>query len=267
VRARFRGVRGSVPWASAESIRFGTNTPCIELRDRRNDGLLVLDAGTGLVGLGDDLGEAPGRLSLLLTHYHWDHLNGLPFFQPIFNPGWDIGLWGPAFDTGPGAIQRVFRPPYFTMSYGDLPSAPTFHEIAAGHSNVAGFDVRALPLSHPGGAFAYRIRGESGDFVYATDHEFGTPTADDALAAFARGAAHVVVDAHFTPDEAPAARGWGHSTWQQAAEFGRAVDAGRLWLFHHKPGRRDDEIDEIVERARGIFPRIDAAAEGIIIEL
>ena len=107
---------------------------------------------------------------------------------------------------------------------------------------IGGFDVSAIPLNHPGGAFAYRVRGQTGDLVYATDHEFGDPAFDEPLAEFARGAAALVLDAHFTPEELPAHRGWGHSHWRQCAEFAGRVDAGGLWLFHHKPGRTDEAL-------------------------
>jgi len=264
VRARFRGVRGSVPWANAGSIRFGTNTPCVEVRDPRSDALLVLDAGTGIVGLGDDLVDRPRHIALVLTHYHWDHIQGLPFFQPVFNDGWDVAIWGPTLAAGDAAsIGTVFRPPFFTMAYGDLPSVPSLHAIGPGSHIVAGFDIRAMALTHPGGALAYRIRGDAGDFVYATDHEFGVAEVDEALAAFARDALHLVVDAQFTPEEAPAVKGWGHSTWKRAAEFAVDAGAGHLWLFHHKPGRPDDEIERLTSCARAIFPPTDAAAEGV----
>jgi ribonuclease BN (tRNA processing enzyme) len=253
-----------VPWAGAGSIRFGTNTPSVEVRNEKTDALLVLDAGTGIVALADDLGERPRSIAILLTHYHWDHVQGLPFFQPVFDPGWDLAIWGPALAAGDvRSISTVFRPPFFTMEYGELPSAPRFHTIGAGSQEVAGFDLSAFALTHPGGALGYRIRGDAGDLVYATDHEFGAADVDEGLASFARGAAHVVIDAHFTPEEAAAVKGWGHSTWKRAAEFAAEAGVGHLWLFHHKPGRSDREIEAIESRAREIFPATDAAAEGV----
>ena len=120
--------------------------------------------------------------------------------------------------------------------------------------------MSAQPLNHPGGSLAYRVRGSSGDLVYATDHEFGDQKIDEALLEFSAGAAAVVLDAHFTPDELPAHKGWGHSDWTQCARFAEACGAGRLWLFHHKPGRSDEALDAIEAEARRLFPRTDAAS-------
>lgn len=248
-------------------IRFGSNTPCIEVRDSSSDALLVLDAGTGIVGLGDELERTRGFVPIILTHYHWDHVQGLPLFLPLFKPDWDVAIWGPAFPAGDvNSVKRLFQSPYFALSFDELPPQPEIHSIGPGAYDVAGFDVRAQPLTHPGGALAYRIRGDSGDFVYATDHEFGNAAMDEALAFFARGASAFVIDAQFTPEEAPAVKGWGHSTWKAAAEFAAKVGVDRLWLFHHKPGRPDDELDRLVVCARAIFPSTHAASEGTVFE-
>jgi ribonuclease BN (tRNA processing enzyme) len=133
--------------------------------------------------------------------------------------------------------------------------------------SIPGFEISALPLNHPGGSLAYRIRGVTGDFVYATDHEFGDPDYDGPLASFAAGAAALVLDAHFTPQELPQHRGWGHSDWRRCAEFAAAHDIGGLWLFHHKPGRSDEELVRIRTDARRIFPATETASEGDALQL
>jgi phosphoribosyl 1,2-cyclic phosphodiesterase len=261
MRVRFWGVRGSVSWASATSIGFGCNTPCVEVVHEPSGSTLVLDAGSGIVGLGDAMAGRPRDVPILLTHYHWDHLQGLPFFGPLFTPGWSPTIWAPALSSG-ASVETVFDSPYFPVPYHRLPNRPPIDIVRPGEVAIGPFEVRVLPLNHPGGAFAYRIRGTGGDFVYATDHQFGDETIDRALGAFVRGARAVILDAHFVPEEMPTHRGWGHGDWAQCARFAAEHDVERLWLFHHKPGRTDDELTDIEAYAREIFPATDVAAEG-----
>lgn len=268
MRVRFLGVRGSVPWSVPASVAHGCNTPCLEVTDERTGAVLILDAGSGIVGLSLDAHGPRGEASVLLTHYHWDHLLGLPFFGALYQPGWSIGVYTPSLQShDPAWLDTIFKSTFFPVPYQSLPNLPVVRMIDRESLRMPGFDVRAIELNHPGGALAYRIRGSHGDLVYATDHEFGDPRYDVPLADFARGAAAIVLDAHFTPEERPRFTGWGHSDWRDCAEFARANGIGRLYLFHHKPGRTDDELDRIVAEARTIFPATDAAAEGTTIDL
>lgn len=263
MRARFWGVRGSVPWATPSSIGHGCNTPCIEVRNERTGGMLVLDAGSGIVGLGEALGGPPRAVPILLTHYHWDHLQGLPFFGTFYQTGWTPTIWAPVLQHIDVAfVDTIFQSPFFPIPVDHLPSRPGVQLIQPGEIEVEGFRIRVQPLTHPGGAFAYRITGDAGDLVYATDHEFGNPEVDEALAAFCSKAHAVILDAHFTPEELPARKGWGHGSWRQCTDFASAVSAGQLWLFHHKPGRNDEELAAIQTQARRLFPATTAAGEG-----
>jgi phosphoribosyl 1,2-cyclic phosphodiesterase len=267
MRVRFWGVRGSVPWATPASIGHGCNTPCLEVRDDRTGASLVLDAGSGIVGLGESLTETPS-IPILLTHYHWDHTQGLPFFSPFYHAGRDTAIWAPVLDdVSVEWVEAIFQSPYFPVPFEQLPNRPTVTLVGPGPLRVGGFRVTAQPLNHPGGAFAYRIHGDSGDLVYATDHEFGNRDIDAALLAFSADAAALVLDAHFTPDELPRHTGWGHASWQQAAEFARECRAGRLFLFHHKPGRTDADLVDIEARARRICPATSAAREAVTFEI
>ncbi|MBA2302823.1 MAG: MBL fold metallo-hydrolase [Acidobacteria bacterium] len=262
MKIKFWGVRGSVPWATPAAIGHGCNTPCIEVSDERTGSTLVLDAGSGIVGLGAALGGEPRELPILLTHYHWDHIQGLPFLAQIYQPGWTPRIFAPMFEShDPAWVETIFRAPFFPVPVEHLPNRPRVDVIGPGATRIGGFDVTALELNHPGGALAYRVRGLTGDLVYATDHEFGDPSRDEPLADFARGASAMILDAHFTPEEIGAHTGWGHSDWRTCAEFAAKHDIGGLWLFHHKPGRTDEELVSIAYDARRIFPATEAAGE------
>jgi ribonuclease BN (tRNA processing enzyme) len=263
MRVTFRGVRGSVPWAVPEGIVHGCNTPCLEVLDPATGALLILDAGSGIAGVQPARTSAGAdRVSLLLTHYHWDHLLGLPFFSTLYDPGQRLAIHTPTLAAhDPSWLETIFRSPFCPVPYDGLPNKPDVEMVGAGTVPIAGFAITALALNHPDGCLAYRIKGAAGDFVYATDHEFGDPAFDEPLAAFARGAAAIVLDAHFTPDERPQHKGWGHSDWRQCADFAAANGIGRLWLFHHKPGRSDRALEDIRAEARKIFPATDTASE------
>jgi phosphoribosyl 1,2-cyclic phosphodiesterase len=262
MRVRFLGVRGSVPYATASSIGHGCNTPCIEVFDEATGRIIILDAGSGIVGAGDSAAGDPAEIPILLTHYHWDHVQGLPFFPPLYRHGGDLTVWAPALGRTFADLETMFEAPFFPVPYDRLPSRPAIRMLAAGETTVNGFDIGVQPLNHPGGAFAYRVRGASGSLVYATDHEFGVPRIDDALRALGADATAVILDAHFTPDELPDHKGWGHGDWSQCAQFAAACGAAHLWLFHHKPGRTDEALKEIEAEARLLFEATDAASEG-----
>jgi phosphoribosyl 1,2-cyclic phosphodiesterase len=262
MRVRFWGVRGSVPYATADSIGHGCNTACVEVVDEATDRLLILDAGTGIVGLGDTLAPGAREVPILLSHYHWDHIQGLPYFTPVYRAGEAITLWAPALGGGQAELQRVFAEPYHPVPYDELPSRPSIQAIGPGESVINGFDVRVQRLNHPGGALGYRVQGTGGDLVYVTDHEFGDPAIDEPLGACVAGAAALILDAHFTPEELPHHKGWGHADWREAATFAKRCRDGRLFLTHHRAGRTDGELDRITAHAQRIFPETRAAREG-----
>jgi phosphoribosyl 1,2-cyclic phosphodiesterase len=211
---------------------------------------------------------APHPTPVLLSHYHWDHTQGLPFFGPLYTPGWTPEIYAPDFaDVPRGWVQSMFDAPNFPVPYATLPNRPSMHLIGAAPLEVGGFRVSVQRLTHPGGAFAYRVHGATGDLCYVTDHEFGDTEIDQELAAFCQNCAAIISDAHFTPDELAQHKGWGHGSWRQVAEFASACGAGHLWLFHHKPGRTDDELTRIVADARRVFPATSAACEGQAFEI
>jgi phosphoribosyl 1,2-cyclic phosphodiesterase len=230
--------------------------------------VLILDAGSGIVGLGESLQASGGPIPIVLTHYHWDHIQGLPFFTPFYRRGWQPTIFAPTIGSADRAfVEAIFQTPFFPVPFDNLESRPEVRLIPPRDLEIGEFRLRVQPLTHPGGAFAYRIKGDDGDLVYATDHEFGNPDADRALAAFCRNAAAVILDAHFTPDELPAHKGWGHGSWKECVALAAANGIGQLWLFHHKPGRTDEEMAEIATRAQAVFPSTCAASEGTSFDL
>jgi phosphoribosyl 1,2-cyclic phosphodiesterase len=257
-----------VPWTTPAAIGHGCNTPCLEITDDESGDTLVVDAGSGIVGLGPAIIGSPRDLPILLTHYHWDHLQGLPFLAQLYLPNWRPRIIAPELSGAqPDCLDTLFQSPFFPVPPDQLPNRPALEVIRGLEFTVGPFELTAIALNHPGGALAYRVRGVTGDVVYATDHEFGDPTYDDPLAEFAQGATALILDAHFTPDEWLRHRGWGHSHWRQCAEFAARVDAGGLWLFHHKPGRTDEALVRIRTDAQRIFPATETASEGEALQI
>jgi phosphoribosyl 1,2-cyclic phosphodiesterase len=281
---RFWGTRGSIPAPGPDTVRYGGNTPCIEVRTGTG-WLIVLDAGTGMRELGRSLvASANGNGiagDIFLTHAHWDHIQGIPFFAPIFQQGNHFTIWGSK--TLETSIDRVIRdqmsPVVFPVTFEGLSARIDFREIAEERHDGNGYEVRAFAVQHPGGALGYRFSSADRlghSFVYISDNELGsggTYASRDSwrhdLVEFIRGAVLLVHDATYTADEYEAHRGWGHSTYEDAVSL--ALDAGvdELVLFHHKPERSDSELDQCVARARELVERrggalrVTAAAEGM----
>jgi phosphoribosyl 1,2-cyclic phosphodiesterase len=288
LRLTFWGTRGSVPTPGPHTVRYGGNTPCVEVRTATGR-LVVLDAGTGLRELGRSLVErsngAPLEADLFLTHAHWDHIQGLPFFPPIFQAGNRFTIWGPRNLNG--GIGRVIRdqmsPVVFPVPFESLAARVDFQNLGECQPVSGDLDVATFDVQHPGGAVAYRFtsRGSNArSFVYVSDNELAPHDTyhsprdwRDRLVDFIRGANVLVHDATYTKDEYADHRGWGHSTYDEAVDL--ALDAGvdTLVLFHHKPERTDDDIDAFVAacqeaaRTHGSRLRVVAAAEGMSLDV
>ena len=263
----FWGVRGSVPAPGPKTAVYGGNTSCVEVR--AGGELIILDLGSGLRPLGETLVGKPVHGSMLLSHYHWDHIQGLPFFGPAYNPASSFDIYGA---TRGGLDVRAMLsaqmvPPYFPVPIGAFAARLDFRPIAGGEkARIGPVTVTACELNHPNGSLGYRLDFEGRSVVYGTDNEHG-PEADERLVAFAHGADVLIYDAMYTPEEyrgesGPPKIGWGHSTWEAGVRTAQRAGVGTLVLFHHDPGRADEGLETILGLARKHHPNTRIAREG-----
>jgi len=269
VRLRFWGVRGSTPTPQVENLTFGGNTSCVEIRTSAND-CIILDAGSGIRNLGQCLlKEAAGKpidIKLFLTHFHWDHIQGLPFFAPIYGPKNRVSFFTgvpdrPLQETLEGQMAK----PYFPVDFDQVAATREFNTIEpGGHVMSGGIKVIPFPLNHPQKATGYRIEVDGTVIVYATDYEHGHPTLDDTLRRYAEGADILICDAQYAPAEYETHKGWGHSTWMNAVHVARDCRARQLFLFHHDPSHDDQQMMRITEDSRMQFENTTAAWEGFV---
>lgn len=267
------GARGTVPVPYGDRLRYGGNTICLASRVAP-DHYLVLDCGSGARRLGHEIvtqrvGERT-RVDLLFSHYHFDHIEGLPLFNPLYDERVDLRIHGfaPEGRSLRSTLEGLITPPYFPVRLSGTPASIEYLELDDAPFEVGDVTVRTLPLNHPDGCIAYRLERAGRSVVFATDHEHGDPEVDAALLEFARGTDHLIYDATYVPAEYESLRkGWGHSTWYAAVATARDADVGRLVLFHHHPDHSDDDLDEILQIARGEFPETVMAAEGMSVPL
>lgn len=267
---KFHGARGSVPVSQAAYDRYGGDTICLTM-ELAPDHFLVIDAGTGIRAFARQL-PAGGKLefSVLLTHFHWDHLLGLPFFRPLFHASNTFHFYGTAREgrSVEEAISGVFQPPWFPLPLQDTPSTKTYLDVFEnGPVTIGDLTVSAAGLKHPQGVTAYRLDRGDRSVVFATDVERGDADSDQALQELAHGANVLIHDAQYQPDEYDLHEGWGHSTWRQAVEAAEAAEVEHLILVSHDPDRSDDKVDEILADARVEFPNTDAAYAGLEVPL
>lgn len=270
LRLRFWGVRGSTPAPEPGNLGYGGNTACIEVQYGAGPPL-ILDAGTGIRGLGLALAERlsadPSPISLFLTHFHWDHIQGIPFFAPLYMPSSQLRFHSVRPPAELGAIlERQMESPYFSARAA-VQSDLRCVQLQSDGVQMGELLVKPVPLCHPGGAAGYRIEAPHGSIVYACDHEHGDETIDRGLRRLARDADVLIYDAQFTPEQYAQRKGWGHSTWVEGASVARDAGVRQLILFHHDPQHDDRSVSNIVEQAQAEFENTIAAKEGWTVTL
>ena len=294
---RFWGVRGSTPTVDQATWRYGGNTPCLELTTPGGT-RFILDCGTGLRMLGNQLAgcnsiasiipgsngtltkspaganEAPIHAHIFVTHYHWDHIQGIPFFAPLYSPQNSFHFY--SFRSqflGRDSLKQVFETqmayPYFPVNVSAMSADREFTEIAGGETfQIDDAKISIFWLNHPQGCLGFRFETSAGIIAYATDNEPGDAKLDRNLAQLASGADIFINDAQYTPEQlAGPRRGWGHSSWLAGTQTAREAGARNLVLFHHDPDSTDREVDDLLRQARQHYENVWAAAEGMAMSL
>lgn len=266
ISAKFWGVRGSIPTPLADTTGFGGNTPCLEIRLPSGE-ILIIDGGTGARQLGARLmQQASGEslsLHFFLTHFHWDHIQGIPFFQPLYSKENTVTFYAmtPPAVTAETLVGQMSIP-YFPVDFKFLPAKRNFVETPGREFHFGDTRITSFPLHHPQGCRGYRLEQGGSTLVFASDLEHGDPEYDRILLEAAEGADVLVFDAQFTPEEYERRRGWGHSTWVEATRVAKQAGVKRLILFHHDPAHDDDIMRKILCEARQAFPETSIATEG-----
>jgi phosphoribosyl 1,2-cyclic phosphodiesterase len=272
MEVKFWGVRGSTPTPQIENLRYGGNTSCVEIRV---DGqIYIFDCGTGFRILGKSLlrefANAPLYAHIFLSHFHWDHIQGIPFFAPLYeNPDSFFFFHSSNRGGGLGAtIEHQMDDPYFPVNMTEMAAHRNFYDIGEGRIAFDNCVIDSMWLNHPQGCLGFRITSGDSVVVYATDTEPGAPVFDQTVRKLAQGADTLIYDAQYLPEEYEARRrGWGHSHWREAVNIARESEVKHLVLFHHDPDHCDDCIDKIVKQAEQHFPHVTAASEGLVLHL
>jgi phosphoribosyl 1,2-cyclic phosphodiesterase len=282
----FWGTRGSIPTPGAATARYGGNTPCVAVEGAGGQ-LVVLDAGTGIRALGVELVanlNGAARVEILLSHAHWDHIQGLPHFKPFFAPGNSVRIWGTR--QGTASLESILRqqmdPAVFPVPLDALSASLTVQQVDAEEFSIGEFRVRTMKLRHPGTTLGFRLTPATGgpSMAYVTDNELGAGGQYEVPAswrrdfvAFLKGVELLIHDAMYTPTELEQHRGWGHSTYEETVTLAQDAAVKKLVLFHHEPEHDDKAMDALLASARKFAKQrggsldVIAAQEGMKVTL
>ena len=276
---RFWGTRGSIPAPGPQTQRYGGNTACVELR--RGEALFILDAGTGIRELGDKLmRDFAGRKlqgHIFVTHTHWDHIQGFPFFVPAYVRGSRFRLHGArgALKSFEARFRGLMDPDYFPVQLADMAATLEFSDVTGEAFECEGVQIETIPTNHPGVDVAYKFRAEGRTAVYLTDHETYEPMhgpsefarkQDGLIEDFCRGADVLICDSQYTDEEYKAKRTWGHSRYRDSVGLGLRAQVKRLVLFHHDPSHSDEQLDAVARDAEAIVRRSGLSMECLVAE-
>ena len=275
---RIWGCRGSVPTPGPSTVTYGGNTSCVEVELDDAETALVLDAGTGLRPLGSELlARGTRRIHLFLTHLHLDHLEGLRFFAPLWDPRVTVEIHGPRSPVSSlrDRILRAFSPPLFPLDFRDVPAQLVFHDLPGKPWRSDGLTLSSELVLHPGPTVGFRLETAARTVAYLPDHEPALAGIEGrtpdwiSAGALAGGADVVLHDAQYFEDEYDARMGWGHSSVAHAVRYCEAVGARKLVLFHHEPTHSDRDLERLEDRARELCDALDPmlAREGMTIAL
>jgi len=271
---QFWGVRGSIPSPGLHTVRYGGNTPCVEMQ--AGGKRLIFDGGTGLHVLGQSLlRQMPIEAHIFFTHSHWDHVQGFPFFSPGFVRGNDFHIYGAIAPDGSTVEQRLndqMLHPNFPVPLQIMQANLDFYNVKAGEPiKINDILVETAPLNHPGEAVGYRVNWRGGAAVYITDTEHFPDRLDENVMWLARNADILIYDSTYTDDEYHSPKspkiGWGHSTWQEAVKIAKAANVKTLVIFHHDPAHDDEFLDRVGEEAAVQFPGAIMARERMVLQV
>lgn len=270
MKVKFYGVRGSVPVCGREFEKYGGNTTCIRILREQANRIAIMDAGTGIRILGKELVESGLTqfvINILFSHFHWDHIQGFPFFAPAYNPSQTIGLLTMGRHGKVNDIKEIFsaalQTEFFPVQLDNMGARFQFHAYGA-EENIYGAHLLAIPQHHQtlGGSYGFRMNDDGNSLVICTDLEHPDGI-DESIVSFAKDADLLVHDGQYTNQEYKKYRGWGHSTWEQAVEVAQKAGAKRLVITHHDPDHNDDFLDGIERECQQVFPNSCLAREGM----